>query len=768
MVDNGSTDGTPEQLAAYPALRVLALPSNLGFVRGNNAGIAAAPAGNDIVLLNNDLEFPRRDWLQRLRRAAHSAPDVGIVGCRQVLSDGRLLHAGTYILPDTMWGQQIGALERNVGQFTRPPRGRGDHLRGGLPEARRDRRHRRARGGLRVVLRGHRLLPARREGGVPHALCGRFRGRPRRARLDRRRRQPPGWRSSSAAGRSSAASGSSELDGRYRRDLVWQSILNFPTGYARSSRAYLHELDHHLGVRCVYRYVYGKGSPFQVEEPENTGDYYLNVVRGRELPRGHATSGRLGRLRPGRRLPSRHRQGEGRIHDARSRRFPARLGRAGERDGRDLGAFGVQSPGVPRLRPEAPDSPHSARRRHRVLPSRRAAAGEPDRRVRLPGQLRVGRAQGSLAPPARLQRDLPRRRAGAAAVQDQQPRSAPQAEERDPQPRAQAAGRQDLVPAESRLPARRAADALPLGRLLPRRVARRGLGHAADGGDGLRPADDRLRLELAHRVRPRRDLLPPGGRGDRAGGREVPLLRRLPLGAGRRGATCGRSCATSSSIRTKRAPRAPPRRARWPRNGPGATPPRRSRPASRRSRREAPRGRSERRGAPRDRRRPAPALQFPLHRYAPDGDCAVTGLRRLGDPRRRSPASSSPPASVTARSPATSRRRRAFFVGPGRAALALEILAVGCRADFRLVARAARAHRLERRAPRRRRGCWPSSSCPRRRWSTGGSAGPTATPRASSRRPWCSGPEPGSGGAAGTRLFSRWVSHADSASGCRC
>ncbi len=118
MVDNGSTDGTPGELAAYAGLRVLALPSNLGFVRGNNAGIAAAPAGNDIVLLNNDLEFPRRDWLQRLRRAAHSAPEVGIVGCRQVLSDGRLLHAGTYILPDTMWGQQVGALERNVGQFT--------------------------------------------------------------------------------------------------------------------------------------------------------------------------------------------------------------------------------------------------------------------------------------------------------------------------------------------------------------------------------------------------------------------------------------------------------------------------------------------------------------------------------------------------------------------------------------------------------------------------------------------------------------------------
>ena len=54
VVDNGSGDGTPERLAAYPAARVLALPENLGFVRGNNAGIAAVPPGHDVVLLHND------------------------------------------------------------------------------------------------------------------------------------------------------------------------------------------------------------------------------------------------------------------------------------------------------------------------------------------------------------------------------------------------------------------------------------------------------------------------------------------------------------------------------------------------------------------------------------------------------------------------------------------------------------------------------------------------------------------------------------------
>ncbi|MGH9391591.1 MAG: glycosyltransferase, partial [Vicinamibacteria bacterium] len=117
VVDNGSTDETPRELAKYGWLKVLRNASNLGFVRGNNAGIAAADPSGDIVLLNNDLEFHQPDWLSRMRECSDAAPDIGIVGCRLVLPDGRLLHAGTYILPDTYWGQQIGSLEKDVGQY---------------------------------------------------------------------------------------------------------------------------------------------------------------------------------------------------------------------------------------------------------------------------------------------------------------------------------------------------------------------------------------------------------------------------------------------------------------------------------------------------------------------------------------------------------------------------------------------------------------------------------------------------------------------------
>jgi len=58
--------------------------------------------------LNNDMEFGQKDWLQRLRDCAHSVPGAGVVGCRLRFLDQKLLHAGTFILPDSMWGQQIG------------------------------------------------------------------------------------------------------------------------------------------------------------------------------------------------------------------------------------------------------------------------------------------------------------------------------------------------------------------------------------------------------------------------------------------------------------------------------------------------------------------------------------------------------------------------------------------------------------------------------------------------------------------------------------
>ena len=59
VVDNGSTDGSVAALRAeFPAVELLALPENLRFAGGNNAGLRLAlERGDDaIALLNNDTE----------------------------------------------------------------------------------------------------------------------------------------------------------------------------------------------------------------------------------------------------------------------------------------------------------------------------------------------------------------------------------------------------------------------------------------------------------------------------------------------------------------------------------------------------------------------------------------------------------------------------------------------------------------------------------------------------------------------------------------
>ncbi len=54
VVDNGSTDGTADWLAhAWRTVRLVALPLNLGFAGGVNAGLRAA-RGDLLLLLNND------------------------------------------------------------------------------------------------------------------------------------------------------------------------------------------------------------------------------------------------------------------------------------------------------------------------------------------------------------------------------------------------------------------------------------------------------------------------------------------------------------------------------------------------------------------------------------------------------------------------------------------------------------------------------------------------------------------------------------------
>lgn len=282
VVDNGSTDETPERLAELDGIRVLRLPENLGFVRGNNAGIEAADPGSDVVLLNNDLEFTQSDWLQKLRSCAYSSPDTGIVGCRLLLPDGRLLHAGTYILPDTLWGQQIGSLEREIGQYTRVREVQGivfacafikREVLATVGELSED---------FHSYFEDTDYCLRAKEAGFRTILCGDV------TLIHDEHGSTSGQEGLLTKIFSESQSAFGEKWGKklscsYDQQVLWQSIMNFPTGYARSCREIVQSLEH-LGVRTIYRYVYGPGTPFPVEEDPETNDYLLNLVRSRRRP----------------------------------------------------------------------------------------------------------------------------------------------------------------------------------------------------------------------------------------------------------------------------------------------------------------------------------------------------------------------------------------------------------------------------------------------------------------------------------------------------
>jgi GT2 family glycosyltransferase len=88
VVDNGSTDGTAEFLAAYAAERVsqgvdirpVVNSQNTGIAKGYNAGLKLVK-GEYVVLLHNDVVLPAH-WLERMIRHFRVDKRIGLVGPR--------------------------------------------------------------------------------------------------------------------------------------------------------------------------------------------------------------------------------------------------------------------------------------------------------------------------------------------------------------------------------------------------------------------------------------------------------------------------------------------------------------------------------------------------------------------------------------------------------------------------------------------------------------------------------------------------------------
>ncbi len=121
VVDNGSTDGSPERLrAAFPETEVLALPENRMFAGGNNAGLERALARGDdaIMLLNNDTEADPGLY-EKLLLALEQDPQAG--ACAPLIYHAppgdSIWYAGAACVPALGWAAHRGLREKDRGRY---------------------------------------------------------------------------------------------------------------------------------------------------------------------------------------------------------------------------------------------------------------------------------------------------------------------------------------------------------------------------------------------------------------------------------------------------------------------------------------------------------------------------------------------------------------------------------------------------------------------------------------------------------------------------
>lgn len=125
VVDNGSSDGSPEAARAFPHVQVVEAGANLGFAAGNNLGIRASH-GLNLLLLNSDTVVPP-GALDRLLEILLQHPEAAVVGPRLVDDRGRAeLSFGAMMTPLAEWRQ--GRLMRRLAAGDPRVVARVDHL----------------------------------------------------------------------------------------------------------------------------------------------------------------------------------------------------------------------------------------------------------------------------------------------------------------------------------------------------------------------------------------------------------------------------------------------------------------------------------------------------------------------------------------------------------------------------------------------------------------------------------------------------------------
>lgn len=281
IVDNNSTDGTIEYLETLDNIHLIKNDKNMGFVKGNNVALNQIKDG-DVVLLNNDMLIEQKNWLTRLNEVAYEDDKNGVVGCRLVNEKGQFLHAGTYIYPETFWGQQIGGGEKNIGQYGNENREvQGivfacayikrevlDAI-GGLNEAffsyfeDTDYCLRTQKAGYKCICCGDVTLIHYQNISTninKVSFNDMF--------LKSQKTFKEIWKN--------------DLENRYTNAMAWHTLVNFPSGYAVSAKNLMLSLDR-KNIDIRYKYIYGAGTPFPVEEPELSDNYIVNIIRQRKF-----------------------------------------------------------------------------------------------------------------------------------------------------------------------------------------------------------------------------------------------------------------------------------------------------------------------------------------------------------------------------------------------------------------------------------------------------------------------------------------------------
>ncbi len=280
VVDNGSTDGTVDYLEQLDWIQLIKNKENLGFVRGNNVAINRITEG-DIILLNNDIIIEQKDWIDLLQETAYEDDLTGIVGCRLINEKREFLHAGTFICPETYWGQQIGGGQKDIGQYSDNRVVEGvvfacAYIKRELIEK---------IGGLNEAFFSYfedtDYCLSAKKAGYNTVCCG-------KVTLIHYQNVSTDVNQVNFSDMFLKSQEifkniwNKDLKAKYTRTMAWHSIVNFPSGYAVSAKNFMLQLDD-LGVDVRYKYVYGKGTPFSVEEPEMSENYKINIIRQRKF-----------------------------------------------------------------------------------------------------------------------------------------------------------------------------------------------------------------------------------------------------------------------------------------------------------------------------------------------------------------------------------------------------------------------------------------------------------------------------------------------------